>query len=104
MSIINDIVNLARGGQVAWDQPYDRMTTQQLVAEKGKCQAERDASSDPIVQSACNARMAIVNRFLDQRVAEDDANRILENLSPDAQKAIVLKVQNMKQESRVNHG
>jgi len=104
MGILDDIRKLALGEKLEWDQPYETMTTKELVSIKVRIQRERDASSDAIVQAAYNARMAIVNKFLDQRVGEDDADRILKSLSPDARKAISLRVQNIKQESKVSNG
>ena len=104
MGIIDDLKTMMSGRELPWDRPYEKMSTAELVGLKVEHQRSRDASDDPSVRAACNARIAVVNGFLDKSVAFDDAQRALASMSDAAREALVLQVQNVRSKVGVIHG
>ena len=104
MGLLDDLRALLGGQRLAWDKPYEQMTTSELVSAKADQQVLRAASDDPTFQLACTARIAVINPFLDKRVAEDDAARVIVGMSDAAKTAFALRIQSMKHKNEARHG
>ena len=100
MDILEKLKNIFGDGEA----PYQQSTLAELLDLKAEQQRARGTSDDPLVRQACSLKIALINPHIDVLVAEEDARRGLAKMSPAAQKAAALIVQNMNQKVRVKHG